>query len=459
MQIKVRNLGIIKQADISLDKKLTFFCGSNGTGKTYLSYLIYAILADRRMFFPENLHKEVKINGNTMTFRLKPEFIMDYITWCEESFKNQLPECFGISEEDAQRLFGDFSLSLTSSDYMYERFCKDSISETIEIEAGVDTTIVTKEPDSDTINVTIAQTESPLSSTDSDTILPRKFYAIIMTLISQIAKGGATNARMLTVERNSIYTFKTELSLNRMNLVEQLIKSSNPQELIRQNSRRYSAPINKSLQTAIDLTNVSKFKTPFGELADMLQKDILRGQVAISDNGDVTFSQTELNVSEIPIQISASAVKTLSSLVIYLRHIADDGDMLIIDEPEMNLFPENQRILARLLVKMANAGIRLIISTHSDYIIREINNLIIADSLKKNGLETAVVRNGYSSSDSIPREEVGVYVFNFGNDGRVVSENIPVKDFGFDIQAIDDTINRQNEATEDLYNALLNLKK
>ncbi len=35
MKILVKNLGAIKQAEIDLSKKLTVFCGPNGTGKTY----------------------------------------------------------------------------------------------------------------------------------------------------------------------------------------------------------------------------------------------------------------------------------------------------------------------------------------------------------------------------------------------------------------------------------------
>lgn len=43
MKIKVNDLGAIKEGTIDLSKKLTVFCGPNGTGKTYMAYLIYAI--------------------------------------------------------------------------------------------------------------------------------------------------------------------------------------------------------------------------------------------------------------------------------------------------------------------------------------------------------------------------------------------------------------------------------
>ncbi|MDR2644169.1 MAG: ATP-binding protein [Planctomycetaceae bacterium] len=47
----------------------------------------------------------------------------------------------------------------------------------------------------------------------------------------------------------------------------------------------------------------------------------------------------------------------------YLRYVAAPGDILMIDEPELNLHPEKQRQIARL----ANAGIKVSLTTHSDF--------------------------------------------------------------------------------------------
>ena len=42
MKLKIQNLGVIKSATVDLSKKFTIFCGPNSTGKTYLSYIVYA---------------------------------------------------------------------------------------------------------------------------------------------------------------------------------------------------------------------------------------------------------------------------------------------------------------------------------------------------------------------------------------------------------------------------------
>ena len=47
------------------------------------------------------------------------------------------------------------------------------------------------------------------------------------------------------------------------------------------------------------------------------------------------------------------------------------------DEPELNLHPANQRRIARLFARLVNLGVKVFITTHSDYIVKELNTLIM----------------------------------------------------------------------------------
>lgn len=73
---------------------------------------------------------------------------------------------------------------------------------------------------------------------------------------------------------------------------------------------------------------------------------------------------------------SSSATKSLIELFFYIQHSAQKDDLLIIDEPELNLHPDNHMKIARLLAHLLNKGINIFITTHSDYLVKEINNLI-----------------------------------------------------------------------------------
>ena len=150
--------------------------------------------------------------------------------------------------------------------------------------------------------------------------------------------------------------------------------------------------------------------------------------------------------------MTASIVKSLSSLVVYLKHIAEPNDLIIIDEPEINLHPDNQIILTRLFAKLINKGFRFIISTHSDYIIREFNNLVM---LSNDKLKKEAEKFKYLEDEYIKREDLEVLYFNYpdkrtGNK-QVIVETLPIDEAGFEVPSINEVINAQNDIAEQLF--------
>ncbi|WP_374750004.1 AAA family ATPase [Corynebacterium glutamicum] len=47
------------------------------------------------------------------------------------------------------------------------------------------------------------------------------------------------------------------------------------------------------------------------------------------------------------------------------------------DEPELNLHPQNQVLMGRLLAALSHAGLKILATTPSDYIVRELSILVI----------------------------------------------------------------------------------
>lgn len=43
MKLRIQQIGPIPKVSVDLTKKLTVFCGPNNTGKTYISYYVYAL--------------------------------------------------------------------------------------------------------------------------------------------------------------------------------------------------------------------------------------------------------------------------------------------------------------------------------------------------------------------------------------------------------------------------------
>src|SRR5262249_22815041 len=77
----------------------------------------------------------------------------------------------------------------------------------------------------------------------------------------------------------------------------------------------------------------------------------------------------------IEIAITSSMVKELAPLVLYLRYFAQPNELIVIDEPEMNLHPKAQAQVLELLAMLVNAGLKVLITTHSPYIMDHLSNL------------------------------------------------------------------------------------
>lgn len=151
--------------------------------------------------------------------------------------------------------------------------------------------------------------------------------------------------------------------------------------------------------------------------------------------------------SALPIQVTASVVKSMSGLIVYLKYIAQKNDLIIIDEPEINMHPESQLVLTKIFAQLANAGFRLLISTHSDYVIREFNNLIMGSKTPQ------VARKlGYKAGELISKDDVSVYYFEVDEKTqRSMIRHLEVKESGFEAPSIDATIRRQSDIAETLF--------
>ena len=410
MKVTIDNLGVVRHIEFDTQKPLSLFCGPNGTGKTYVSYVLYAIYSfdeDTIRLNKLRLLVDLIIKQKTDIVSLPSLDASQVKRMIEMMSSNNLGSIFGISDELVKARFDNQSINVSFSDSEFDLF-----KSILDSNPGID------------ISVTFSE------------FLPR--------------------AIMLTVERNSIYTFKTELSLSRNDLVDRLMalkdkSNENLSNILSASSRRYPMAIRDGLKIANDLENIKKVKGEFFDFATNLEQSLLHGRVDVSKNGDVEFVVGD-NVN-LPIQLSSSIVKTLSSLILYLKYTAKKGDILIIDEPEMNLHPDNQILLARVFAQMANMGIKLVISTHSDYIIREFNNLIMLSGVSGDEMQT-FSKMGYDNTMTLKKDDVAAYMFNFDKDNLVTVNNLEVTETGFEVSTIDAAINSINEASEELYYSL-----
>ncbi|KAA6324497.1 hypothetical protein EZS27_026179 [termite gut metagenome] len=440
MKILFENLGIIKKMELDLSKRLMIFCGQNGTGKTYASYLVYEYinqnLKESKPLFDikdllEKKNITVELNDDNLFLLAKEYAAIDIST---------INRLFGLSQQTTR--FSNFKSQLISSK---EEFIKGirSISTKRRFLSTGSVIRLNKEYDSNSISLSLELRES--GNTDNDDLV--KLINLINkrqnNLINRFfAKQSLTKTYILPVERNSVYTFIDELAVNQLNNlgIENDIKKN-----------RYPHPILNALETAADLKRIKKEKSRYSWLAEEIEKDILHGNISVSEDGELQFTSQKAPDIALSVHLSASVIKNLSGLLIYLKHLANANDLLIIDEPELGLHPDNQIVLARIFAKLIHNNIRLLICTHSDYIIRELNNLIMLSSEKIS--EEVIQKWGYKNTDKINPDEVGVYLFDFDKDNTnsVEVTPLPVKESGFEVKTIEEAVGSLSDRSLELY--------
>lgn len=427
MVIRIENLGPVKKVDIDLSKPMIILTGLNGTGKTYVLYTLYAIL---RMFIYDkdildwtslvNSSKKKKVGILDVDKLYK--IIQGHLRIINGligytfgvGFESELIQGAKISllttKKELRKKLLSLEYKIRAEDSFVFQKKKNTLEYSLEnIGGGIDDISV----------VNYAVVKGMLFDSISEDIEPSDRGGL-STFINEIEKGikqKQENRDLLSIGKE----YRQPIAISRF-LVEMKSKLENS-------------------------SNVSKYSY----LADDIENDIMHGHLSILNSGDVYYKRNGMK-KEVPLSLSSSGVKTICSIIFFLRNSVMDSNLIIIDEPEINLHPKYQVLFARVLAKIVNAGIRLIISTHSDYIIRELNNLIMLSSVKD---EEAIKKLGYTKDQILSKEDVVPYYFEYQEkDNYVLGKEEVVTKTGFSISEIDKVINSQVETSQNIYEIL-----
>jgi len=406
MKIKVKNLGALKQAEFTLGE-LTIICGGNNTGKTYATYALFGFLFTwRRML-------AIAINDDKILQLLADGVIhldiQEYVKQVEpivakacQAYTKQLPQIFAASTERFKQT--DFQVSLDIKNISFAGRFERTIGS-----ANGELFSITKSEDSTELIVTLL-VEKTKAKIPND-ILKRTITDALKDII--FAKL-LPRPFIASAERTGAAIFRKELDLRRNRLLEaigQAKNNINPMELLFKVYEDYALPIKTNLDFTRELETIFKKSSFIAEnhpdvLADFAE--IIGGEYTVTRNGQLYYvpkgKRVKLSMDE-----SSSAVRSLLDIGFYLRHEAQIGDLLMVDEPELNLHPENQRRVARLFARLVNLGIKVFITTHSDYIIKELNTLIMLNHDKPH-LKRIAEEEGYRKVELISSEKIKVYI-------------------------------------------------
>lgn len=208
--------------------------------------------------------------------------------------------------------------------------------------------------------------------------------------------------------------------------------------LIWRESRRGSLPddttpglngvVGDFLHLLQETANRAESSAAKADIAHNLESEILRGKVKVerSKAGVPKFSFQPIGWKgkHIPLMSTSSMVSELASVALFLRYWVNPGDTLIIEEPEAHLHPSAQVRFVEDIATWLKAGIRVIVTTHSEWILATLSNMVIRSKAEESDGE---------DKPSLAEEDVGVWLFDFishdkpGKGTRIVE--IPWEDY------------------------------
>ena len=461
MKVKIKNLGVLRQAEFSLGD-LTIICGGNNTGKTYATYALYGFLKTWRRHvasidqarIPDRTIDDLLNDGVTQID------LMEYVREADEILDGV---CRGYTS-DLSRIFAAPKERFRDSQF---QVFLDNVALSKSIKP------MTFESKTGALNRRIFSVSTTQGSTEMEVslLVDRERVRVpdflikrtIAETLGDILFGQFFPEPFIcSAERTGAAIFRKELNFARNRLLKEMSRAEdniNPRDLLYKSYQDYALPVEDNVDFTRQLESIAKTNSFLAEehpevLAQFA--DIIGGAYRVTRNDELYFIPKNERI-KLSMDESSSGVRSMLDIGFYLRHVAEPGNLLMVDEPELNLHPENQRRIARLFARLANLGIKVFITTHSDYIVKELNTLIMLNHDEQH-LKQIARREGYEAAELIVAEKTKVYIAEEGlvqldgNQRRsrcqtLIEANVDPR-LGIEARSFDETINKMNEIQE-----------
>ena len=461
MKINFQNVGPIVNGDIELGN-LTILAGGNNTGKTYITYMVFGLLTFLKNDFGLHLLARDITNNiredNKSSILFTAEMLRKVIeTHVEEFDESDFARIFSCDDDRFKNskiklIFNDNDLNPTSPEELNETIKFRGYEIVVNIKPNI------RKRDWQ-IEVSI---NKDLDNTKENYVGASLIRSIKRIIGSYFYSLFFPRPYLSTSERLGIALFYKDLDSNRNSMVEYLqqmksksneANSFDPFEFLEKATSRFAFPVHENINRIRSLNSIQKEKSIIDDLDLSLYISNMMGGTYKVIEDEIVFSNNKRakNKMNFPVHLGSSSLRTLADVFFYLKHSARPNDLLMIDEPESHLTPQNQIIFVRMIAAAISKGIKVYLTTHSDYIIKEINNLIMLSKVLDSDFNLIEKKYGYKNCEVLNIDTVQGYLCSKGN-----IEHCPKNEFGLVVSNIDDAIDDLNQRTQDIAELLHN---
>ena len=438
--VSIRNLGPIAEADVE-SKPLTIFVGPNNSGKSYVALTIYSLnrsLGDsdphfgrlgRRRFrrfrgLRERSAEEWNVVGDflknnrdgleglfatTTNLKAIPDELHDLVrqestAWSGQlahSVDYELRRCFGVTLDDLGRRNrkterGEFEIYLND----------DSTGFRWDIRCHNDELVTTNwDPDVSQGRLRLDPARLPIDLLDEPEFFldePEFFLQVLMGEYSaHLMNGYSATTHYLPASRSGIL-------LGHKTLASLIVRSASRAWIEPMDVPRLPGVITDLIEALLLLGQEDARQPRFPQIVEFLESSVTQGRIDIDSQLEYPEITYDNEGGTFKLHQVSSMVSEIAPLLLFLKFLIGPGHLFIVEEPESHLDPANQRHLAKAIARIVNAGVKVLVTTHSDIFLNQINNLMRISAIRSDQLR----ERGYEEEDILAPERVGAYLFH-----------------------------------------------
>lgn len=350
MQLKLKNIGKIKDAIINIDG-LTIIAGENNTGKSTISKALFAIF-----------------NG---LFQLEENIV-------EAKVSNIISTIFRLS--DLMRFMSDSSLTEMIKKSITNENIEESIDEILLLlsEIGKDRPILI---DQENIKNSLKESLSISDETIRNQLINNQFNIEFDNQINRFLTSEKGSIELsikgkiskISFEDNKLFAIENDRNINNQAIyiddpfILDLSSQTYPYRRRIQDHRTILLDLlrTKNLDTLEQIKVDKKLETIFNKLNSITSGELVKGRF------NTLEYKEKADHENIKMRNTSSGLKTFLIIKTLLQNsVLGQNGVLILDEPEIHLHPEWQTLLAEIIVLIQKEfNLHILLTTHSPYFL------------------------------------------------------------------------------------------
>ncbi len=160
------------------------------------------------------------------------------------------------------------------------------------------------------------------------------------------------------------------------------------------------------LQQLIGIGNERTHPRRRMDLGKEIESDIIQGSVHVHPSAHTDYPNFTYRPhgwkNDLALANTSSMISELVPVVLYLRHFVEPNHVLIVEEPESHLHPAMQVKFTLQLAALVEKGVRVIVTTHSEWLLEELANIVRRSQLPESDRDNRI---------ALKPDQVGAWLF------------------------------------------------